>query len=562
VKHRILSSLLTLSLTASAFGVSAAAMNGNSGGVVPSTSVPARNPALMMLMKHFDITMIAGEGGSIVGENSVRMNGDAAYQIMPAEGYRIADVLVDGESVGAQSEILFDRVREAHTIEASFAKNPTIAELVSDAYIYAFPLVLMDVTADKVTNTVERTWTQAPANQFVHIPVLADASAKDIVLPNVDTIYSQAFLDLSETAVIVELPKTDRFCIMQFMDAWSNTIGMVECMDFAEERMTYIVTGPNFDGEIPEGMIEIESPTAMVWILGRTICADNVVDAPIVRAIQKQMAMYTLEQYENGTTDVPLGGEFNEAENVVPLEYTVSLSLEEFFDRANELMLLNPPAEEDLAYIAKFAPLGIGPGLDFDSALFAGQADMLRLLILRDLVANCLAGSTEYNVVNGHWSYYGAPIGDYGTEYDFRTLIALAGFGANPPDMAIYPMTETDNEGNLLVGTEGYVLHIPATCFPEMYEHGFWSITAYGTDQYLIANELNRYTINSLGGAKYNEDGSLDIYVSAEKPDDSIVSNWLPVGESGFKLYFRVYLPKESVTDGTWIMPDVIKTVG
>lgn len=438
-------------------------------------------------------------------------------------------------------------------------KTQKAIEMVSDAYIYCLPLVLMDITADKVTNTVDRNYTQAPANQFVHVPVLADATAKDIVLPNVDTIYSQAFLDLSETAVIVELPRTDRFCIMQLMDAYSNTIRMIECMNFTNDGQTYIITGPNYDGEIPKGMTEIESPTAMVWILGRTVCADNEVDAPVVRAIQSQMKMYTMEQYKNGTTDIPLKGEYNEAENVVPLDYLISLSLDAFFDRANRLMVLNPPAEADKGYVAKFAAIGVGPGLDFDPALFGDQADDLRLLILRDLVANCTEGSKEFYVQNGCWFSYGDPIGDYGTEYDFRSLIALGGFGANPMDMAIYPSATSDSSGNALDGANSYVIHIDANQFPEMGKHGFWSITAYGADQYLIPNELGRYRVNSLGNAVYNKDGSLDIYVSTTAPEDeTLLANWLPVCEGFFKLVFRIYQPQASVVNGQWKMPDVV----
>lgn len=188
-----------------------------------------------------------------------------------------------------------------------------ILGLMNQAYMYAFPLVLMDVTAEKVTNTETATYTQAPINQFVHVPAFADANAKDIVLPNVDTLYSQAFLDLSETAVIVELPKTDRFCIMQAMDAYSNTIDIIECNEL-EARTTYIFTGPNFTGEIPEGMIEIKCPTNMVWILGRTVCGDDENNAEdgwlITRTIQYQMKMYTLEQLENGTQDQPPKGEY------------------------------------------------------------------------------------------------------------------------------------------------------------------------------------------------------------------------------------------------------------
>ncbi len=441
-----------------------------------------------------------------------------------------------------------------------------ILGLMNQAYMYAFPLVLMDVTAEKVTNTETATYTQAPINQFVHVPAFADANAKDIVLPNVDTLYSQAFLDLSETAVIVELPKTDRFCIMQAMDAYSNTIEIIECNEL-EARTTYIFTGPNFNGEIPESMTEIKCPTNMVWILGRTVCGDNENNAEdgwiITRTIQYQMKMYTLEQLENGTQDQPLKGEYEEEyDGIVPLNYVIyNLTVDQFFDRANELMLSNPPSEADAQMMKLFSYIGVGPGMDFDSSKFGTEAATLVYgWIRQNIVQNCLAGSSDFRQVNGVWSYYGDPVGDYGTEYAFRCLIALAGFGANPADMAIYPAAETDVTGALLTGENAYVIHINAEQLELLNKHngyGFWSITAYGTDQYLIANEENRYCINDRN-VVYNEDGTIDIYVAKDAPaDPEKYPNWLPVGEDGFKLYFRIYLPCEEILNNQWTMPGI-----
>lgn len=444
-----------------------------------------------------------------------------------------------------------------------------VLSLLNTAYIYSFPLVLMDVTAEKVTNTETATYTQAPINQFVHVPAFADANAKDIVLPNVDTLYSQSFFDLSETAVIMELPKTDRFCIMQAMDAYSNTIAIIECMNL-EKRTTYIYTGPDFEGTIPEGMIEIKCPTNMVWILGRTVCGDNE-NTPadgylITRTIQHQMKMYTLEQYKNGTTDVPLKGEVEEEyKNIVPLNYVIyNLSAEEFFDRANKLMLENPPAEADAAVLSAMAAIGVGPGRDFDPGIFGGEAAVTALYgwIRQNLVANCEGASSAYYNENGVWSCYGDPIGDYGTAYAFRCLIALAGFGANPAEMAIYPSASTDNTGAALSGENAYTIHITPEQLALLNKHsgyGFWSITAYGTDQYLIANKENRYCINDRN-VVYNADGSIDIYVAKDAPADAKkFPNWLPVGEGGFKLYFRMYLPCEEILKNTWTMPGIEK---
>ena len=471
--------------------------------------------------------------------------------------------------VSAADDAAEKHIHSLNEIGVCTACEMNVLSLLNTAYIYSFPLVLMDVTAEKVTNTETATYTQAPINQFVHVPAFADANAKDIVLPNVDTLYSQSFLDLSETAVIMELPKTDRFCIMQAMDAYSNTIEIIECMNL-EDRTTYIFTGPNFEGTIPEGMIEIPCPTNMVWILGRTVCGDNE-NTPadgylITRTIQYQMKMYTLEQYENGTTDVPLTGEVEEEyADIVPLNYVIyNLTAEEFFDRANALMLTNPPAEADATVLAAMAAVGVGPGLDFDPSVLGGEAAVTALYgwIRQNLVSNCVGASADYYKENGVWSCYGDPIGDYGTAYAFRCLIALAGFGANPAEMAIYPSASTDNTGAELTGENAYIIHLNAEQLALLNKHsgfGFWSITAYGADQYLIANEENRYCINDRN-VVYNADGSIDIYVAKDAPADAEkYPNWLPVGDAGFKLYFRIYLPCEEILQNNWTMPGIEK---
>ena len=68
----------------------------------------------------------------------------------------------------------------------------TVWETVSEAYIYAFPLVLTDATKTLSTNTDGTMTGRAPINQFNHAQKLADASFRTVVTPNVDTVYSQA----------------------------------------------------------------------------------------------------------------------------------------------------------------------------------------------------------------------------------------------------------------------------------------------------------------------------------------------------------------------------------
>ena len=79
---------------------------------------------------YYTIKAEAGDGGSISPSGRVRVarGSNKTFTITPDEGYRIADVLVDGKSVGAVSRYTFENVRSDHTIEAIFKKYASVAD--------------------------------------------------------------------------------------------------------------------------------------------------------------------------------------------------------------------------------------------------------------------------------------------------------------------------------------------------------------------------------------------------------------------------------------------------
>ena len=430
-------------------------------------------------------------------------------------------------------------------------------ELLADAYIFTLPLMMTDATYVKATNTVKTTDKQAPENQFIHTKNLATANFKDVVTPNVDTVYSQIFLQLEKDAVILEFPKTERFCTVQIIDAYTNCIDILDATEFENDTEKFIFTSSSFSGEIPEGMTEIKSPTNLVWIIVRTIC-HSPEDLENVHEIQSKMDSYTLTQYKNGTTNEKPDGTFDENNNFIPSQHVLSLSMQEYFDKANILLSKNPPFEADTEMVERIAKINVGAGLNFDSSIFGESADEIWKELSAGITKRVTEGSAQFMTKNGCWSYMGAPIAEFGTEYDYRALIAIMGLGANPVSVAVYPKTDIDSEGNPLNGENKYVLHIEKDEFPPTEELGFWSITIYDQDNFLIDNEINRYCINDRSDLKFNEDGSLDIYIQSEKPEENL-SNWLPTCEGDFHLVLRVYLPEESVKNNTWKAPIINK---
>ena len=416
-------------------------------------------------------------------------------------------------------------------------------ELVSDAYIYAFPLVLTDATKTLSTNTDGSITGRAPINQINHAKKLADASFRTVVSPNVDTLYSQAWLDIGAEPVIYVLPEADRFCNVQLLDAWTNTAAVLD------KAGAYAIALPSWEGELPEGVTRVDVPTATVWTIARIVLSGNE-DLPNVYAIQEQVRLLPLSAYLEGGDYIAPAGTYAKENDFVPVNKVLSMSPAEFFNTANALMQINPPAEADAKLLEKLAAINVGQGMTFDASILGADAVERWTQMLKGLRTTLSAESANYAQNLGQWIYYGRPIGDFGTAYIYRAMVALVGLGANTVDVAIYPKTHTDVTGAALTGEKTYTIHFET--LPPTLEGGFWSVTAYNEENFLIDNPINRYCINDRSAYQLNEDGTLDLVLSKKAPEDT--SNWLPVSDGEFHLFMRVYLPDMTALE-TWEVP-------
>ena len=427
--------------------------------------------------------------------------------------------------------------------------------LVRQAYIYGFPLMLMDATLTVGTNVEAPENGKAPINQVGHARGLATAAFRQVVTSNVDTLYSQIFYDLSQDAVVIQKPAVDRYLTFQVMDAWSDTVAVLGTGADTQDANTYLLTGPGFDGDVPEGMTRVDIPTNIGWIIGRTLCygpedLENIYD------IQAQMDVRTLSLWESG--EAQPAGIYDPDKDGTPIQIVLGMGSKAFFDRMNELLLSNPPYPEDEALLNDIATIGVGPGLSFDPAVLGTDALERWKTMLTGMTAELTESAGRFQVKNGSFRFLGDPISRFGQEYDYRALVAIGGFGANPVDVAVYMKSGFDDAGEALSGENSYILHFEPDALPPVEEYGFWSITAYGDDDFLIDNPMNRYAINDRSEFELNADGSLDILLQAEQPEVH-ANNWLPTGTEGFHLFMRIYLPQESVQDGTWHAPALTK---
>ena len=443
----------------------------------------------------------------------------------------------------------------------SFAASKLTAgearDLARDAWLFGLPLVMVEKQIDYNTYTRNVEVPRAPLNQFVHFRQFVDASNRAVVGFNVDNLYSFAHLDLVAEPWVLSVPEMgDRFWMMQLIDAWNGVPAAPGSRTHGGKKQhLFLIAGPDWDGDVPEGMELLRSPTNLAMIGGRTYCA-GAEEYELVNQLQDNYALTPLSAWGKSytpPTDVPLK-EGVDGKTLVN-EQVMALSAEQFFANLNRLMATNPPYPDDAPMLAKLRPLGIAPGESFSTEALAED---VRTAIDEGVAMAKLAMAEEMKKLGKFVDNWGLTydMGRYGTRYTYRASWTFAGIGGNLIEDAFYPLTNFDSEGNQLTGERAYTLTFAKEAWPPA--KAFWSITLYDLEGYLVDNPLNRYALGDRSGMKPNPDGSLTIYIQAENPGADKEGNWLPAPKTGpFKLSLRLYTPDEAVLNETWTPPAV-----
>ncbi|MFI9505334.1 DUF1254 domain-containing protein [Nocardia sp. NPDC052566] len=419
--------------------------------------------------------------------------------------------------------------------------------VATDAYVFGYPLLVMDATRSAFLESV-------PVNRFQHATTLPTPANKQVVRINLDTLYSSAWLDLAAEPLVLQVPAMDlgRYWLMQVMDAWTNTVHNPSSVrpqtasNPDPATFTYVLTGPGWTGTLPAGAAHLPMPTPMAWLLGR-VQVNGPGDLPVVRAIQEQIKLVPLSAWPAGK-DLPAAAPTSPPHPAVPPPQQVAeLEPRAFFDRLCALLAVNPPAPADAPAMARFATLGIRPG-----GAVTGIADP-DLAAAADAAKKQIADFRDPKARNGNGWFFDPDIGSYGTDYPLRANIAQIALGANLPQDAIYPTLVGNADSN--GAPNRFRLHFPPGKTPPV--DAFWSLTAYDADSYLVPNPANIYAIGHQVPVVLNPDGSLDLAVQSEDPGPSVpAGNWLPIPAAGvFSLTMRLYAPKEIAVDGSWSPP-------
>jgi hypothetical protein len=389
----------------------------------------------------------------------------------------------------------------------------------AQAYLYGFPLLLMDAAARRGTGS-----RGAVFNRFAHCFDLAETSLRGIVLPSRDLACSVAWLDLRPEPVILTTVHTDGYYVMSLIDAWSNVFATLGTRASGNADYRFAIVGPNWTGSIPPHCTCVRAPTNLACLVVQTS----------VEELSQTLDLATLDERYRLE---PSGAESLRREPGPVLSDVDALSAEEAFSRIRDLMIDNPPARAD------------GSAVEALDALRGHEAHAA--------TANAVARARRQidDVSDTQDWTIDAQAGNYGTDYLQRARGARYNFLASAAHDVLCAQTRFDAHQLRLTGSKNYVLHFDP--WDEPPTRAFWSLCAFDDERRFTLDAPTRATIDSREPLARRSNRSLDLYLAHDEPIDDRVQNWLACPRSEFTLALRLYWPRHAALSGVWMPPNI-----
>jgi hypothetical protein len=400
------------------------------------------------------------------------------------------------------------------------------AEAARQAFFAGYPLVV-------TTRTLQTFAGLVGVNRLYVAAKLSDPSSQYVVAPNRDTVYAIAVLDLRAGPQIVTLPAIpDRYHVLQFLDAWMGAFALLGTRASQGRGGRWAVVPPGWEGTLPAGVERLDCPTNQAFLLGRIRAVDDA-DAAAASAIGRRVRLVPLDPSAPAVPAMPQPAGKPQA---------IADAGAAYWDELDAALAINPAVTADQRAALRALPADPGArsqGLEDGLAALAG------------------AKGAGTRTVNGWNVNLGLGRSDDHQTLEERAVVARWFWGPVPAEEAVYPRAVGDADGRSLDGAHRYRVRFPAGGLPPV--DGFWSLTVYGPDMFLVANDAGRYSISGdTPGLVTSADGSVDVHLGATPPPEG-PANWLPTPTGPFNVIMRLYLPRRPILDGTYDYPPLTR---
>src|SRR5271165_4333784 len=167
-----------------------------------------------------------------------------------------------------------------------------------EAYIYGFPLIMMDLTRQAATAVPSAGEITAPVNQFAVMTHYPDASFRAVARTGLDTLFAVSWADLDKEPLVLSVPETNgRYYVIALFDMWSNVFASIGKRNTGTGAANFLIVGPGWQGNVPVDVEQVfHSPTRCVWVNGQ-MQADGPRDYNVVNALQDQYKLTPLNAW-------------------------------------------------------------------------------------------------------------------------------------------------------------------------------------------------------------------------------------------------------------------------
>ncbi len=159
--------------------------------------------------------------------------------------------------------------------------------------------------------------------------------------------------------------------------------------------------------------------------------------------------------------------------------------------------------------------------------------EILKMRKAYNTLGSAASSSAQYFGVKCDRSYLDASMG------------VAVGWGGMQQKDALYLPTQVEKND----GKTAYTITVPA----DVPTDGFWSVTIYNQERFMVVNEYNSYSLNSLT-AKKNADGTATLHLGGNPKAENflyIPKDWLYI--------VRFYQPRKEILNGSWSFPKAVE---
>lgn len=379
---------------------------------------------------------------------------------------------------------------------------------------------------------------------LVHERTIAGADFEAFRVPNVDTLYSNAWLNLSDGPIAIVLPDFgSRYYTLNFLDAYSNASN-VSRRTHPEQPRELLLACADWTGTVADGVEVFRVATPIMWLLMR-IQTFGVVDLPTVHGLQDAV---TIDAPAPSARAWPV---------VDPREVETSSSA--FLTALDASLALNGVPFTDVSHVHQFRQLGVGSGTfavdSLDDATRNGvNQGFETAMAIVSRSRSLLGRRTE----SGWTRVLGK--GAHGHNYLARAVMNYVGLGANVVEENCSYNSYVDRDGRPLDCDGGVEYVVEFDVHPPA--QAFWSITLYDADTgWLYDAPEGQHSVGSAVNGGDGTAGPSNITISASSPTFGSANRaWLPAPRHPFFLVLRIYQPTDDALTERWTPPRIMRS--